>query len=431
MSLIASINLSIGIAGAVISLLGLGQAIIYRHFQWNAQKWFFLIFGIMVLFALSNLIGQIAGLFPTPAGAKVACVSLFFESMFPSLLMLLLNGLILVSAGEKDWRHSRFFLAASVLWGVYLILLIYTQFSSSIYSIDDENVYRRGPLYPLLLTPPVLIMAVNASLLWQKRRLLSRKELFAFSIYTGLPLAAMLIQLLFFGIYTILLGSTIAGIIMFSYVAIDQSERYYSQEQENAKLKVDVLLAQIQPHFLYNSLSVIQEVCVEDPQKASDAIADFAEYLRHNMESIHSDKPVLFSVELDHTKEYLRLQQLRFYGALQVEYRIGCTDFCIPALTLQPIVENAVKHGVRKKEDGRGKVTVSTRECPDHYEVTVEDDGPGFDPASLAAHPEKPHIGLQNVTERLRRMTGGSLQIHSRPGQGTTVILSIPKEGSL
>ena len=97
-------------------------------------------------------------------------------------------------------------------------------------------------------------------------------------------------------------------------------------------------------------------------------------------------------------------------------------------MTLQPIVENAVRHGVRGNLDGRGEVVISTREHPDRYEITVSDNGPGFDPKAQEPDQGHSHVGLQNVRQRLSQMCGGALNIESAPGEGTRVTIALPKE---
>ena len=109
-------------------------------------------------------------------------------------------------------------------------------------------------------------------------------------------------------------------------------------------------------------------------------------------------------------------------------YDLESTDFRLPTLTLQPLVENAVTYGVRKSETGRGTVTIRSREYPDRWEVSVTDDGPGFVPDSLPGDSERSHVGLRNVRERLKHTCGGELRIDSVLGEGTTATIILPKE---
>ena len=214
---------------------------------------------------------------------------------------------------------------------------------------------------------------------------------------------------------------------MYILLIEEQRDRYYMQIRTNESLKTDIMLSQIQPHFLYNSLAVIREICLEDQNKAADAIDDFAKYLRHNMNSLDMNKPVPFEQELQHTKRYIELQQLRFGKELNIQYNIGCSEFRLPSLTLQPLVENAVRYGVRRSEDGDGHIVITTEEFDDRYEIRIADDGPGFDPKNIAED-DRGHIGLKNVKNRLRRMSGGELIIDSAIGKGTTVIMVLPKK---
>ena len=419
-------NLNIGIAGLLISILGLMQVLISQHYERWTKKFFLTFFGGMVVVSLFNLWGQYVSMYSDLTHARIFRFTLFWESMLPSLLMLLLTVFLLRVSGESDWRGSRLFRIVAALWIIYVGLLIYTQFSTVIYSIDDSNVYRRGPLYPLLLVPPVLIMAVNVVALWRRRNKLSSKQRIAFGIYIAVPMISMLIQMFYYGIYMVLLGSSIAAVFMFNFIWADQSERYFQQVQENKQLRVDIMLSQIQPHFLYNTLGAIQSLCRTDPAAAEKAISRFSKYLRGNMDSISKDRTIPFTQELNHTRIYLELEQLRYEDALQVSYDLDCTEFRIPTLTLQPLVENAVRHGVRGNLSGRGTVMISSREFPDHYEVTVSDDGPGFDPDQVIRDGHS-HVGLANVRERLRRVVGGSLRIDSAPGTGTRAVIVIPK----
>ena len=203
----------------------------------------------------------------------------------------------------------------------------------------------------------------------------------------------------------------------------------FVREHEDALVtgqRVQQMLSQIKPHFLHNALTLIIDLCDTAPQKAKEATVKFSRYLRGNMESIDRTGPISFEKELEHTKLYLDIEQMRFAGDLQVRYDIACTGFSLPALTVEPLAENAVRHGVREKPDGRGTVVIATRETPDGYEITVTDDGPGFDPDRLPEDGQM-HVGIANVRERLRQIVDGSLEYRSAPGEGTAAIIRIPK----
>ncbi|XME01418.1 sensor histidine kinase [Lachnospiraceae bacterium C1.1] len=196
-------------------------------------------------------------------------------------------------------------------------------------------------------------------------------------------------------------------------------------EKELAKLQISAMISQMQPHFLYNSLAVIEALCEEDPGLAARAIGEFSEYLRENIDFADKSEPVSFSEELNHIKTYIWLEKLRFSNKLNIEFDISCTSFLVPALSVQPIVENAIKHGVCKKKDG-GTVRISSFETGEHYIVSVVDDGTGFD-ITVYEDDGRKHLGIENTRYRIREMVGGSLTIESTPGKGTKVTIKIPK----
>ena len=156
-------------------------------------------------------------------------------------------------------------------------------------------------------------------------------------------------------------------------------------------------------------------------------MSNFAEYLRCNMLSIEKSEPIPFSEEYQHIQTYLSLEQIRFRGKLDVVYDVDVIDFKVPPLTVEPLVENAVKHGVTKKRGG-GIVTLSTRRTEDGIQIIVADTGVGFDPEHYMDD-GKPHVGIRNVRQRIENMVGGSLSMTSSEN-GTVAVVTIPtKEG--
>lgn len=190
--------------------------------------------------------------------------------------------------------------------------------------------------------------------------------------------------------------------------------------------RVSISLSQIQHHFLYNSLTAIHYLCDKDPKKAKQAIGWFSSYLRSNLDKIKEEKPISFTEALKHIEIYLKLEKLRFEDELNVIYDIEVSNFQIPSLVVQPLVENAVNHGVGDKEGG-GSVIIRTRELEDHYEIIIEDDGVGFDD-SKPKEDGRSHVGLSNVRERLELICKGKLIIKSEIGKGTIATIVIPKE---
>jgi sensor histidine kinase YesM len=198
-------------------------------------------------------------------------------------------------------------------------------------------------------------------------------------------------------------------------------------EKKLNESRIAIMLSQIQPHFLYNALAVISSLCDKDPAQAKKATINFSNYLRANMNLLERTEPIPFENELNHTIGFMNLKKVMYGEALHVIYDIQEKGFKLPALTMQPIVENAVKHGIGKKEGG-GTVAIATKETEGGYQITISDDGAGFDTDKTADDGE-PHIGIGNVRLRLSSQCGGRLDIESKPGEGTTVRIFIPKAG--
>ncbi len=203
--------------------------------------------------------------------------------------------------------------------------------------------------------------------------------------------------------------------------------RYQQMQKELYEAKVSVMVSQIQPHFMYNALSSIAILCKLEPETAYNATVTFSQYLRGNMDSLKQTAPVSFEKELEHLKKYLYIEKLRFADKLNIEYDIQTTDFEVPMLSVQPIVENAVKHGVGMKKGG-GTVKISTGETDNAYKVIISDDGVGFDVNAPKKDDGRSHIGMENTKRRLKDMCDADIITESEIGKGTTTTVIIPKK---
>lgn len=224
-------------------------------------------------------------------------------------------------------------------------------------------------------------------------------------------------------------------VISFSVIFIKKTTEIYNAALKAAELdkqlseaNMAIMVSQIQPHFLYNALNTIKYLIKRDPKKAEKAIVSFSQYLRRNMDSLTQKTPIPFTDEMEHVKHYSDIELLRFGDRINVEYDIKCDHFSVPALSIQPIVENAIKHGITKNPDG-GTVKISSYEEENFYCVRVDDDGIGFDVENpdYADDRNHAHIGLSNVAKRLKSISNADFEIRSREGEGTNVIIKIPK----
>ena len=407
-------NFAIVVSGVVISVLGLLLAFFLRQTDRKSRRFFLIFFLLLVGYTASATICQLSGT------ALLSQITLFTNSLFSSLLIPAITLYLLHCAG-RNWKRSPLFVLIIALWTAYFVLLTVTQFTTWIYYYTPDNVYHRGPWYPLLLIPPVLLMVANLIGLYRCRAALTHRQRIAFLIYFVVPLVCMLVQMFFFGLLLIVLGTSLAILCMFVFLLTDQVKRSLRQAEEIAHQRASIMVLQMRPHYIFNTMMSIYSLCNQDAQKARQVTMDFTTYLRKNFSAIASDTPIPFSAELEHTRAYLAVEQAQFEELLVVEYDTPFTRFRLPPLTLQPLVENAVKHGMNPYA-GPLRVSIRTRRTDSGTEVIVQDNGPGFDPSDES----KPHTTLTNIRQRLEMMCGGHLTITPGDGGGTVVTVTIP-----
>lgn len=413
-------NYGIAVSGLMVVLLGLLMSIFGRYQEkWN-RRFFILLFSLLFAYVGCDLLGQLSLLLLGASAAPLSRIAVFGESFFSSLLMPMLTVYLLHSTGE-DWRKSLLTTAVNVLWLFYFALLIVTQFTTAIYSITPDNVYLRGAWYPVLLAAPVLMMLLNLWALFRRRTKLTRRQKLAFALYLLIPTGCMLVQMLFYGLLMIVIGSSVAAFCMFLFGLRDQQDRYIAQQQEIAMQRASILMLQMRPHFICNTLMSIYSLCGQDPQKARRVTLDFTDYLRRNFNAVAGEGVIPFSAELEHTRAYLAVEQAQHEDRLLVEYDTPFTQFRLPPLTLQPVAENAVKHGMNPYADPL-RVLIRTFRTERAAVIVVEDNGPGFD---AAADPQR-HTTLTNIRQRLELMCGGTMEIAPGESGGTRVTMTIP-----
>lgn len=293
-----------------------------------------------------------------------------------------------------------------------------------IFLVSANGIYRFriGHTFTLLFPFVALVSCMVVNL---KRNIPLRKRI-ALIAFCAMPIISTLTSLL---LYTYSYNFVLIGfVLVFIYgtIQFERSIEYTKQKSELTEQKVKIAMSQIQPHFVYNTLNAISGLCDEDPATAKEVVTDFAKYLRRNMDVIRTDMLIPFEQELEHTKTYLKIEQIRFGEDLKVDYDVAYKDFKLPPLTLQPLVENAVKHGICGAEDG-GCVTIRTAQNEKEVIITIEDDGVGYNTKSIG-NDGKPHLGIRNVKQRLSSMCKGSVEITSEIGKGTVVKMMLPKE---
>lgn len=194
------------------------------------------------------------------------------------------------------------------------------------------------------------------------------------------------------------------------------------------EVKVKLLLRQIQPHFIYNTLGSIQGLIKVSPREASDLVYKFSKYLRENIDSIDGPERIPMEQELRHIQSYMEIEKIRFDERVNFLYDISDDNFYITPLSIQPLVENAVKHGICKKDEG-GYVSLKCYEKEKYGCIVVEDNGVGFN-VDEVMNSDKQSVGLKNSIYRLETTMGAKVSVESEIGVGTKISIKFPADSN-
>ena len=388
--------------------------------RWN-RRFFTALFTVLLLLMGAFLVDLIVYEYPDMALAEQIVV--YFQYLLVSLSMPMFTGYLLHFCGE-DLRKSTLFRLVIGLWGIYFILLGLAQCTTFLYYVTPDNEFIRGSWHPLLVAPLAAIMLLNLAGVIRRRNRLPDKYYVAFLIHLLPMTVATLIHAVIYVPLLVVFGLSFSMLSMFGIILCDQIEQYMRQQREIAHQRASIMVLQMRPHFIFNTMMSIYYLCAQDSKKAQQVTLDFTSYLRKNFSAIASENTIPFANELEHTRAYLAVEQVQFEDSLFVEYDTPHTRFRVPPLTLQPIVENAVKHGM-DPDSAPLRICIRTRETDAGHEITVEDNGPGF--AQTNMNESEPHIALANIQHRLEIMCGGKLTVMPREGGGTVVKVILPE----
>ena len=405
-------------AALMLAILGLWFTAIIPVIDRFSKKFFLAYFAVIMLCSLVSLADMFLYLY---VDVTVMIIFGFFESLLLSLPMPMLTAYLLHCC-RKVIKRSPVMRITNCFWVAFLLLLISTFFTKYIYYITPNEQFMRGKWFPILIIPLNAIMLLNFVCLIRWRKLLSRKYYFAF-IIALFPLAVSLLVHTFADVTALIdISTVLSAISMFGLIMSEQIEQNLRQQQEIARQQASINVLQMRPHFICNTMMSIYYLIPQDAQKAQQVTLDFTTYLRNNFTAIAKPDTIPFEEELAHTKAFLSVEMVRHEGALFVDYDTPHTDFRLPPLTLQPIVENAVIHGVSPDLKAL-HISIHTKKTDDGSEITVKDTGEGFDIISE----DTPHTALENIRQRLHDQCGGSLNISSHKNGGTTVTVFIPE----
>ena len=402
----------------VLMLMALGIAVTMPALDRWSKRFFIVSLSLLMLCVIVCFIDGI--IYRNPNFIILEKIVVYFEALLVSVLMPLPTILLLHYCGESV-KSSKLFHTVILLWFICFFALSIGQFTNWFYVVTPNNEFIRTSLLPLLMLPLVLGMFVNIAGLIRRRKKLSTRYLVAFLIYL-LPFTVFLTVHAFIDIAPFLFsGVGICALSMCYIIVSDQIIHNFHQQREIANQRASVMVLQMRPHFIYNTMMSIYYLCKQDADKAQQVTLDFTTYLRKNFTAVASEEAVPFKDELEHTKAYLAVEQAQHEDMLCVDYDTPHIDFKVPPLTLQPLVENAVKHSL----DPNGEalhIYVKTRLTDSGNEIIVENNGLDYQPST----DNEPHTALANIQQRLDMMCKGTLKITPREGGGTVVKVTIP-----
>lgn len=398
----------------LLLLLGLAFTVWIEPYIRRAHKKTMLVIATLCLTLIAQNYLDYALTVGQPRQLLRTVVSIYGYAVRPVILILFLY---IVRPEGKRWY---WWVLAGVNAAVYMTALL----SPVSFWIDPGNNYRGGPLASCCLITSMILLL---NLLIQTCR--SRKTAGKWDVWIPVVVIVMIVASIWLD-YSVKEGQlpisflTTAIIVgsVFYYIWLHLQFVREHEQDLMASQRIRIMMTQIQPHFLFNALNTIRALYAKDPALGDRTLEDFSTYLRQNLEALDQSDRIPITKELEHTRLYAEIEAFRFPN-IRVEYRIEDEQFEVPALTVQPLVENAIRHGVRGRKDGL--VTVSTAWEGNAHRITVEDNGVGFDP-NQTPDPEEAHIGLQNVKDRVEQMCGGTLLVESEPGKGACVTLRIP-----
>ena len=398
----------------LIQIIGLIYGVMTDKYLRRSQK--FLMMNVITLIIL--LIGQNCAEYVLKTS-----VSMPYLRTLVSIFGYILRPTILVLFAKIVVPNRKHYLAWGMLAAHSLAYLTAT-FSHWVFFIDEHNRFHRGPIgYTAYFMSSLLLIYLVVVTIYEYRH--RKSSLVVVLLNAGFIVISALLELTpaYYDYPVSYLTIAVVSCSLFYYIWLHLE---FVRDHEDALMseqRIKIMMSQIQPHFLYNTLSTIQSLCITDPKMAFSTTEKFGTYLRHNIDFLEQPELIPLEKELEHTRIYADIEMIRF-PKISVEYDVQADNFKLPPLTIQPLVENAIRHGVRGMDDG--KVTVTTKEENGYYKVIVKDNGIGFDPDTLGEQ-EGTHIGVANVRQRIEDMCTGTLEIDSEEGKGTEITISIPK----
>lgn len=417
------INCTIDAVSIIVSMLAYLLIFMFRKINQKVMKDFFPLLFFNTLTSASNLIGLIYKGDMSPFGLAVIPVANFCEFLFSVLTSAAFLHYLLATirdAGQEVNRSKHLYIP----YVIYILLLAVNVKHPMFYRIDEFNVYHRMDHYIYLMIFAESLILESLLVYLRYRKIIPKQKGTSSMVYFILPLVGLAIQTRYYGIAILQLFTTLTLLFMYILVMQYALDLYVGKQQEIQDMRTKIMLSQIRPHFIFNVLTNISALCHNKAPLAEKAVISFSRYLRGNIDYLSSSDLIPFTDEMQHVQHYLELEMLRFEERVMADFDLQDTNFKVPPLSIQPLVENAVKHGITKRPEG-GFITISSVREGNEHVITIADDGVGFDP-SKSPDDGRVHVGVSNSRERMETLLNASFDIHSVPNEGTTITIRIP-----
>jgi len=326
--------------------------------------------------------------------------------------------------GFMKEKYSRsYFFVYCIFLDVLAILLIINPFTNLIFK------YENGVYSPQVLSIPIHILTFlisNFSFFIFDFKKMNKKNIYTIVYYFLLPGLSIALQLVFPKISFVSTGLIVSSTLVFSHLYQVVLQDKIKEENEKERINNRLLLSQIHPHFIYNTLNTLKYLIETNSNESSELCSNFTDYLRTTIDSYDNNESIPILEEIKNVESYLKIEIARFGERVKYEFDIKDTNFKVPTLSIQTLVENSVRHGICKKKVG-GTVWVSTFEDEDNHYVIIKDNGVGFDPKEDNFDGAN-HVGIRNVYNRLVKQMGGNIIIDGKKDNGVFIKISIPKE---
>ena len=420
----AAVNLHISVITASLTVLLYFFCV--NSFAWDRkEQWLFAV--LVTVFFFSDLPVLLAsGIEGKPQMHRLTMLLYTFLYVFSALYWL---AFWLFQKNNSPHRFGEKVcgLIYLVFWGIYILLVVVNHFTGFCFTVTADGSFEvRSPLLfimTVLWFILYLVIAMTTQCAMKAKLTLASYSLFPLLNWLLLPVVPDLRFYLNIFSSLGLFFYLIPLYLLFFNVYLESGRLFLQRERELEESRVNALMLKISPHFIANTMSSIVALCYADAPKAGELASNFAVYLRDNYADMSENPMVPFSKELEHIRNYLAIEVIRFPG-LHVEYDVREKTFHIPTLTVQPLVENAVRHGISKRPDASGTVKIASFADESFYIIRILDDGAGFD---TTATKDGKHIGIANAKARLDMLCGGTLTVTSRRGEGTVCEIRIPK----